>query len=157
MSGNDKTTPTTTTTSTLSCPLVDELSTTPRLKRQSTPLMSTPSAVMVGRPELPRPNESLASIGLPEEILNLEQIHTAPLETPQPKKRSLGRSNTMGPSAMRSLDTDSEEEIQNETAPPAVQNDADMSIASTQDINELLKSINEMTSRFDKLEKSLKK
>ena len=138
-----------------------------KLQRQSTPMMSTPSVALTqstlssGRlVELPRPNDSLASIGLPDEILNLEQIHTAPLSTPKPKKRSLGRSNTMEPSAMRSLDTDSEEEIisNNATAPSAAQNNQEnISIASSQEIDELLKSINEMSNRFDKLEKSFKK
>lgn len=126
---------------------------------QPTPLASTPNASRQGqRRELPRPNESLASIGLPDEILAMEMISTAPLATPQPKKRGLERTNTLEPSQMSQLDTDSEEEIVHISMPAADnQRNANLSLASSQEINDLLKSINEMSSRFEKLEKSFKK
>lgn len=123
---------------------------TPNPTRQ---MVSTPNR----RVELPRPNESLASIGLPDEILDFEMIRTAPLETPQPKKRGPERSNTMEASVMQPLDTDSEEEIVQVQPKPAADENKPATIASSQEINELLKSIDAMNTRFDKFEKSFQK
>ena len=102
--------------------------------------------------DLPKPNDSLVSSGLPEDILELGQIHTAPLETPRIKRKSLTRSRTMEPSLMPNL-SDAEDDIpQNRTMPEsAASSDA---IASQRDIEGLL---HKLTEKFESLEKSINK
>ena len=114
------------------------------------PSSSTPASKR-NQTALPRPNDSLVSNGLPEEILNIEQIHTAPLATPRINRRSFGRSNTMQPSSMLPLLSDAEDDLpQNQSLPTtAASNDA---LASQKDIEGLLEKLNE---KFEKLEKSL--
>ena len=115
-------------------------------------LPTPPSASTPARPtQLPRPNDSLLSNGLPDEILNIGQIHTTPLATPRIQRRSLERSNTMGPSVMPPL-SDTEDDIpQNQSLPNPASSNA---IASQRDIEGLL---TKLTEKFESLEKSINK
>ena len=113
------------------------------------PTASTPARA---QNSLPRPNDSLVSNGLPDEILNIEQIHTQPLATPRIQRRSFGRSNTLQPSPMMPLSDNEDDDQQNKSMPiPAASKNA---IASQSDIEGLL---NKLTEKFESLEKSLNK
>lgn len=134
------------------------------------PVSSTPNASRVC--ELPRPNDSLASTGLPDEILEFEMIQTQPLTTPQPKKRTIQRAQTFQSNLQFDLD-EKDEEIQNKSMPVDMQQAADEimtpvspsddaskskdSIASRHDIESLEELLKQMSNKFDLLEKSIKK
>ena len=102
---------------------------------------------------LPKPSDSLLSSGLPEDILNLEQIRTKPLATPKIKRQSFGRSNTIEPSRMMPLvsDSDSDDIPLNVSAPTP---GTATKIASQKDLDIMLQQIND---KFEQLEKSINK
>ena len=118
-----------------------------------TAVASTPIGKKSGIENLPKPNDSLLSIGLPEEIENIEKIRTAPLTTPKIKRRSLGRSNTLAPATMAPLESDSEDDIPLNASAPVMGND-DKKIASQKDLDTMLQHIND---KFAMLEKSINK
>lgn len=134
-------------------------------KQIQLPISSTPT-INRSQAELPRPNDSIASIGLPDEILELEMIRTQPLETPRPNKKPLVRSSTIQPQILR-LDSIEDESVKNASLPATltadqnndIQSVSNMpdAIASTRDIATIEGLLKQMSSKFDQLEKSINK